>query len=304
MLLSLLGAGMIAIAVFIATASVVILTRRENAETKAEYEAYKLTVGGKVADAKNEGIKAGKDAGDALVRAAELEKQAAELRKETAALELSAARLQAENLELQKIMLPRRLAGALRRDATSMLKSVQDQPSAVHLFIEELQGLSLFEVWIQSFPDFEAQTLAEDIQSVLSQAGVRTKMAAVIETHLERQSIPEGISVLVFRQKDGPQTGEDATAEFERPIVKTAAALSNAMRKAGLASKHFGVGVSVVSAANVPQGPGMGIPYFEGKPPEAIFVLVGVKPRTWELMMLQSRQQKPEASPGAAPQAK
>jgi hypothetical protein len=83
MLLSLGVAALAAIAVVVTSASVVILTRHENAETKKEYEAYKLTVDGKVADAKREGIEAGKTAGNALVRAAELEKEAANARLET-----------------------------------------------------------------------------------------------------------------------------------------------------------------------------------------------------------------------------
>jgi hypothetical protein len=82
MLLSLGVAGLIAIAVFITTASVVILTRRESAETKREYETYKLTVEGQVAEAKTEGIRAGETAGNALVRAAELEKEAENARLE------------------------------------------------------------------------------------------------------------------------------------------------------------------------------------------------------------------------------
>ena len=78
MLGSLLAAGVIAIAVFVTTACVVILTRRENVATKVEYESYKLLVEGKVADAKKEGIEAGKMAGNALLRAAEFENRAAE----------------------------------------------------------------------------------------------------------------------------------------------------------------------------------------------------------------------------------
>ncbi|MEA2899716.1 MAG: hypothetical protein QOJ84_5331 [Bradyrhizobium sp.] len=77
MLLALGLAAFAAVAVVVTTASVVILTRHENAETKKEYASYKLTVDGKVADAKKEGIEAGKTAGNALVRAAELEKEAA-----------------------------------------------------------------------------------------------------------------------------------------------------------------------------------------------------------------------------------
>jgi hypothetical protein len=57
--------------------------KRELREKDDALEAYKLTVDGKVADAKSEGIKAGATAGNALVRAAELEKEAAAARLET-----------------------------------------------------------------------------------------------------------------------------------------------------------------------------------------------------------------------------
>ena len=50
---------------------------------EGEFKKYKLTVEGQVADAKKEGIEAGKTAGNALVRAAELEKEAANARLET-----------------------------------------------------------------------------------------------------------------------------------------------------------------------------------------------------------------------------
>ncbi|MEK9281154.1 hypothetical protein MTR72_16245 [Bradyrhizobium sp. ISRA442] len=100
MVVTLFAAGLVAIAVAVATACVVILTRHENAQTKTEYEAYKLTVEGKVADAKKEGIEAGKSAGSALLRAAELEKQAAALKAANLALEAKVAprRLTGENL--------------------------------------------------------------------------------------------------------------------------------------------------------------------------------------------------------------
>jgi hypothetical protein len=57
--------------------------KRELKEKDDALETYKLTVDGKVADAKREGIEAGKTAGDALVRAAGLEKEAATARLET-----------------------------------------------------------------------------------------------------------------------------------------------------------------------------------------------------------------------------
>jgi hypothetical protein len=62
MLASLGIAGLVAVAVFITTASVVILQRAENARTKNEFDEYKLTVEGQVAEAKKEGLEAGKTA--------------------------------------------------------------------------------------------------------------------------------------------------------------------------------------------------------------------------------------------------
>lgn len=97
MLLSLGFTGLAAIAVFISTMSVVTLQRRENANTQHEYKEFKLTVDAKVADAKQEGIVAGKQAGDALLKAAKLEKEA--------------QKLKAENLSLQLKIQPRRLSG-------------------------------------------------------------------------------------------------------------------------------------------------------------------------------------------------
>ena len=66
-----------------ATYATIQLAEQEAADAKKEYEEYKLTVEGKVAEAKREGIEAGKAAGNALVRAAELEKDAANARLET-----------------------------------------------------------------------------------------------------------------------------------------------------------------------------------------------------------------------------
>jgi hypothetical protein len=80
---SLMAVGAFGLIAGVATWFVVSLTRAESEATKSEYESYKLTVEGKVADAKKEGIEAGKTAGNALVRAAELEKEAANARLET-----------------------------------------------------------------------------------------------------------------------------------------------------------------------------------------------------------------------------
>lgn len=117
MLLSLGIAGLVAVAVFVTTASVVILQRRDIAQTKREYEEYKLTVDAKVADAKQEGIAAGKSAGDALLKAAVLEKEAQELK--------------AANLALEAKIQPRRINGEDSAKLTTALAKMQPLPIAI-----------------------------------------------------------------------------------------------------------------------------------------------------------------------------
>jgi hypothetical protein len=83
MLVSLGITGVAAVAVFITTASVVALQRQETAQAERDLKEYKLSVEGKVADAKMEGLEVGKIAGDALVRASEMEKEAASAKLQT-----------------------------------------------------------------------------------------------------------------------------------------------------------------------------------------------------------------------------
>jgi hypothetical protein len=86
------------------TYAVVQLQRRESDEAKRELEEYKLTVEGKVADAKKEGIEAaGEKAGNALLRAAELEKQAEGLRAANLALEAEIAPRRLTELQIKAI---------------------------------------------------------------------------------------------------------------------------------------------------------------------------------------------------------
>lgn len=136
MLATLFGAGLIAIAVAIASACVVILTRQENAQTKSEYEAYKLTVDGKVADAKREGIRAGEAAGNALIRAADLEKKAQELK--------------AANLAFESAISPRLIEQLHTSEALAKFAGVR--------FV------------VVSPSDFEPKRMAGQIRFVLSQA--------------------------------------------------------------------------------------------------------------------------------------
>jgi hypothetical protein len=102
------------------------LAKQEAADSKREFEEYKLTVDGKVADAKSEGIKAGEAAGNALVRAAELEKKAAELKT--------------ANLALEEKMQPRRLTGENSAKLSAALSKMQPLPIGIVSRIFDPEG--------------------------------------------------------------------------------------------------------------------------------------------------------------------
>jgi hypothetical protein len=91
MVVFLIVAGFFALIAGAATWAVVRLQRIELAESQKAFNEYKLAAEGKVAEAKTEGIKAGEKAGNALVRAAELEKEAANAKLETERLKATVA---------------------------------------------------------------------------------------------------------------------------------------------------------------------------------------------------------------------
>jgi hypothetical protein len=199
----------------------------------------------------------------------------------------------AENLEVQKIMLPRRLL--VNRVNAPLWRPVwlDGQQPASELFSTELQPSPRLEAWIQVFPDFEAQVLADDLVAVLEQIGWRPRIVTEKETGVAPFLIPEGLRVVTFRDNNLPTDGPGTAAELNRPINKAASALVSAMTKAGLGSPHLGVQTSF--APNDRAYLKWGFPYFEGSPPNALFIQVGVKPRALELLLLQSKQKAAEA---------
>ena len=137
-------AAIAAVVVVVSTFAVVRLTKQEAEDAQRDLEAYKLTVEGKVADAKREGIEAGKAAGDALLRAASLEKQAEELKK--------------ANLELEAQIQPRRVSGANLQKMMDELSKVRPQPVAV----------------VSRILDAEGQDFGDDLENALKGAKWQT----------------------------------------------------------------------------------------------------------------------------------
>lgn len=91
LLLAFLAAGLVAAA----TAGVIVIQKREAASAKEDLEKYKTSVAGQVAEARVEGINAGKAAGDANLKAAQANEKAAEATRQAAEAELALAQYRA-----------------------------------------------------------------------------------------------------------------------------------------------------------------------------------------------------------------
>jgi hypothetical protein len=95
MLASLVAAALVAAFVAVTTTGLVVVQKREAIAAKSELDRYKLTVDGRIADARAEGIAAGKVAGDATVKAAEANQAAGEANERAAKAELELAKYRA-----------------------------------------------------------------------------------------------------------------------------------------------------------------------------------------------------------------
>jgi hypothetical protein len=222
--------------------------KRELKEKDDALGAYKLTVEGKVADAKSEGIKAGEAAGNAMLRAAELEKQTAELT--------------AENLALQKLMQPRRLPPST---ALGLFPQFPDkrfpQEWARFNIVAPFKGTP---VVIQSVPDFEAIKLAQDINGALIAFGWQSGIVLEAGTGVSPMWISEGLEITY------PQNGR---------LREAAVALANALSIVGLTGPEgqpdlTARGYNVGADGN----PVMrSVPHFQPAR-DTVVVLVGMKP--------------------------
>lgn len=238
MVLSLIIAGFFALVVGAATWAVVRLTRLELVDSKKAFDAYKLTVESNVADAKKEGIAAGKTAGNALVRAAELE-------KESAALKLGLADANARALEaqlaLEKFKAPRWINDEQQKLLVSRLS--------------RFQGV-LVDVWLLHAPSQDAAPFAQRILSVLMAAqwkanGVFNLMGGATATGV----------IIVMREN--PSANDRAAA----------AALLTELNSAGIeANLQTGVTDKPVEVLGAFAGPNA------SNPPSNLWVAIGSKP--------------------------
>jgi hypothetical protein len=101
-----LGIGAFAaVMVGVSTFAVIRLQKLEATNAALAFEQYKLGVDSRVADAKKEGIEAGKTAGDAVLRAKELEKEVANAKTTQQKVEIDLSRQKERTAKAEKDLL-------------------------------------------------------------------------------------------------------------------------------------------------------------------------------------------------------
>jgi hypothetical protein len=202
-------------------------------------------------------------------------------REEIAESRARIEQLKSANLALQKILLPRRLA-VVRMDEPFGGFRVRrpDLPDALPLF-SELQKFPRTLAAIQAVPDFEAMNLALDLKAVLEQIGWRPELIDEKRSNLPPLRIPEGVTVLSFAPPSDDPADLIKSARWNEP----AAALSQALIAAGVGSVgKYAFGASVIP--NSPKNPPTAA-YFD-PPLEGVYVQIGMKPLSLEIMNLRS----------------
>lgn len=124
---------------------------------------------------------------------AALADETAKANERAATLEKEAARLSADNLDLERIMTPRRFLGAsgpYLRGGPSLSKLL-----AWSRDLSKMQTFAGTVVLIQTVPDFEAQTLANDLVDGLRKARWAPSIISEKETGVEPFLVPEGILI-------------------------------------------------------------------------------------------------------------
>ena len=147
-----------------ATWAVVKLQRIEIAASKSEFERYKIDAAGKIAVANVVGASALADAA------------------------------KANNAPKNGVQTTSRYRPALNRMPV-FLHSLQMKSYAVAKLYEALDKFSGTTVLIQAIPDFEPQTFARDIASVLAGKKWNVRLVSEKESKMADTAIPEGVSI-------------------------------------------------------------------------------------------------------------
>jgi hypothetical protein len=166
-------AALAAFFVVVTTVGSIVTNKRERELAQQEIAAYKLIVDAKVADAKHAGIEAGKEAGGAILRAAEANERAAKLEKDAEGLRLELAKLKTP-------LVARRLSEGQKKILTDGLK-----------------GTGVLISLVAPSRDREVSMFALDFESAFEKAGVLTgtvKGGDVTQSGVS--ALPKGVNIV------------------------------------------------------------------------------------------------------------
>ena len=174
-----------AAALGISTFAVVRLQKYEAAAAALEYDAYKQTVAAKVADAKADGIAAGRAAGNAILKAAQAELHAAES-------DLAAEKLRIELARIKTPLTERILNDSQKVDLDLMLRD---------------SGLNI--LCISSYADNETASYANNLINELQNIGVCSGPIGMSGSMGPQATIPNGVNI-TGSDVEGKKTLENA----------------------------------------------------------------------------------------------
>jgi hypothetical protein len=198
-------AALAAVAVVVSTTAVVFLTRAAAEKAKQELDEYKLTVAGQVADAQKEGIEAGKTAGNALIRAAALEKEAQQLK--------------AANLALEIQIQPRRLTGENSAKLSDALTKIKPLPIGIVSRLFDPEGADFADDLSNSFTAAHWQavrqkdwTVSDKGVAIASMEGtlIPTELATALLAALDAANVKGTIRTI-------PETERNTTSAHFQP---------------------------------------------------------------------------------------
>lgn len=175
MLLSLVLVAVVAALVVAATAGVIIVQKREAIAAQDEFKRYKVTVDGRIADARAEGIEAGKAAGDAALKAAEANERAAKLEKEAQGLTLDVASANATAAQAELALAQYRAGRFLTIEQKQKIEDVLRPASKGPVIIKP------------NFLSPEPMRYANELSEVFNKAGfvgVGDKPLSIVSTNL------------------------------------------------------------------------------------------------------------------------
>jgi hypothetical protein len=216
------------------------------------------------------------------LRITELESETAKARAEFAKSEEHIAvlnneteRLKAENLSVQRLLMPRRLEVMSYSPSDAVAKKIFEEAWKLREFV----GI---EVLLQSAPDSEAETLSRDIWFMFKTQNWNVRVIDETESNFSAQHLNTGIRVYSPSLQTDPDLADK--------LLKAGQALERIFRMAMLGWEDFPISLSFENDPKWRVGsPSPALPSFASEP-RALFVAVGPRPVEVTLRYLEQQR--------------